>query len=139
MKAALGLSKFAPSRLAYELARETFLIEDLRTRLILPSTAQEAQLRTTRQEKRADIESAFYVTDAMTNRDWTGPNNKFRNPINRLAVHGFHHKFCKRAEYHDPSPICVCKLSGKECTRYHFDTCNNKKKSLLEYSNETCI
>ena len=77
LKAALGISKFAPSRLAYELARETFLIEDLRTRLILPSTPQEAQQRTTRQEKRADIESTFYITNAMTNQDWTGPNNKF--------------------------------------------------------------
>ncbi|KAJ4427754.1 hypothetical protein ANN_25407 [Periplaneta americana] len=39
------------------------------------------------QEKKAEIESEFYGTDAMINRNWTGPNNKLRSAITRLAVH----------------------------------------------------
>ncbi|KAJ4434576.1 hypothetical protein ANN_23138 [Periplaneta americana] len=45
------------------------------------------RLRTVMQEKKAEIESEFYGTDAMINRNWTGPNNKLRSAITRLAVH----------------------------------------------------
>ncbi|KAJ4429555.1 hypothetical protein ANN_21724 [Periplaneta americana] len=136
LKAALGISKYAPSRMAYELAREPFLIEELRSRLMLPSTAAELRLRTVMQEKKAEIESEFYGTDAMINRNWTGPNNKLRSAITRLAVQGFHHKLCRRSEYHEPSPECVCKLCNEACPKYHFSKCVNRTKSLVEYSKE---
>ena len=40
LKKILCLSKFTPNRLVYELARESFFIEDLRLHLLLPSTRQ---------------------------------------------------------------------------------------------------
>ena len=52
----LGVSKFPLSRYVYVLARETFLIEDLRTQMLLQHTpAYEEQLREL-QEKRVSIE-----------------------------------------------------------------------------------
>ena len=48
---ALGISKMAPSRLAYELAKEPFLIQDLRFRLQLPSTKQAEETLLIRQRK----------------------------------------------------------------------------------------
>ncbi|KAJ4449846.1 hypothetical protein ANN_01252 [Periplaneta americana] len=89
------LQTLPPSqRLAYDLARETLLLEDLNTRLQLPATNAETKLRKIREEKRTEIWTDFYSTDAMTNRSWTGPNIKLRSVITRLAVHGFHHKLC---------------------------------------------
>ncbi|KAJ4451990.1 hypothetical protein ANN_03474 [Periplaneta americana] len=38
LKCALSFEKTAPTRMVYELAKETFHIEDLRTRMLLPST-----------------------------------------------------------------------------------------------------
>lgn len=134
LKAALGISKFAPSRLAYELTRETFLVEDLRTKFLLPANKHAAALKGARQQKRNEIPEDFYATDAMTDRSWTGPNNKIRSALTRLAVHGYHHKLCRRTNYHDPSTECVCKLCHKPCARYHFNECSKRTKSLLEYS-----
>ena len=139
LKAAMGLSKYTPSRLAYDLARETFLLEDLRTGLLLPATNAETKLRKTREEKRAEIWTDFYSTDAMTDRSWTGPNIKLRSAITRLAVHGFHHKLCKRTDFHEPAPDCICKLCDKTCARYHFSVCKKRTKSLSEYSSESNI
>ncbi|KAJ9587891.1 hypothetical protein L9F63_018672 [Diploptera punctata] len=38
IKKALGASKYTPNRMAYMLARETFFLEDLRQRILLPAT-----------------------------------------------------------------------------------------------------
>ncbi|KAJ4432591.1 hypothetical protein ANN_21214 [Periplaneta americana] len=94
--------------------------EDLRTKFLLPATTQEAALKEERQQKRNEVPNDFYATDAMTDRSWTGPNNKIRSAVTRLAVHGYHHKLCKTSNYHDPPPECVCKLCDKPCARYHF-------------------
>ncbi|KAJ4446865.1 hypothetical protein ANN_13565 [Periplaneta americana] len=81
LKAAIGISKFAPSRLAYELARETFHVEDLRTKFLLPAARREAALKEERQQKRNEVPNDFYAIDAMTDRSWTGPNNKIRSAL----------------------------------------------------------
>ena len=60
LKRILGISKTAPSRLAYELAREPFLIEKLRLQMQLPSTYSETQVLQSRLEKREMIELEFY-------------------------------------------------------------------------------
>ena len=134
LKRTLGISKRSPSRLAYELAQETFLMEDLRHRLQLPSTEQESKLIEIRRKKRNDIELDFYTTEAMTNRKWTEANNDFRSALNRLAIHGFHHKMCTMQNFHDPTDRCMCVLCGKHCERYHFGKCTKRRGSLLEYS-----
>ncbi|KAJ4437449.1 hypothetical protein ANN_17593 [Periplaneta americana] len=102
-------------------------------RVSTTATKQEAALKEERQQKRNEVPNDFYATHAMTDRSWTGPNNEIRSAVTRLAVHGYHHKLCRRSNYHDPSPECVCKLCDKPCARYHFSECL-KRKSLLEYS-----
>lgn len=136
LKRVLGVSKMTPSRLTYELARETFLIEDIRINMQLPHTPQEADLLRIRREKRAEIWWDFYATDAMVDRRWTGPNRELRSAMARLAVHGFHHRFCRKVYFHDPDEDCVCKFCDKHCERYHFKRCAIYTKSLIELSKE---
>ncbi|KAJ4432320.1 hypothetical protein ANN_20939 [Periplaneta americana] len=51
--------------------REPFLIEELRSRLMLPSTAAEFDYARSCKRRRRKSESEFYGTDAMINRNWT--------------------------------------------------------------------
>lgn len=134
IKKAIGVSKNTRSRLVYLLARETFLIEDLRTNMILPRTNASEQLLTTLREKREATPEEFYGTGAMIDRQWTKENCELRHVITRLAVHGFHHRICKTTAYHEPNDLCECSLCGKKCERYHIELCSKRTKSISEYA-----
>lgn len=135
LKRALGLSKTTRSRLVYLLARETFLIEDIKLRYMLQHTkAFENQLRTM-EEKRENVWPEFYGTEAMINRTWTAPNFKLRHVVTRLSTHGFHHLICRNKNFHDPNIACVCELCNKGCERYHIEQCPKRIKSISEYAN----
>ena len=136
LKRVLGISKMTQFRLVYELARETLLIEDIRYSKLLPYTSNVAELLRIRREKKAAIWEDFTEREAMVDRNWSGPNQKMRSVIIRLAVHSFHHKFCGKTYFHHPSENCVCKLCEKQCERYHFEKCGKRTKSLNEYSKE---
>lgn len=136
LKKVLGVSKYTPSRYVYLLTREPFLIEDLRYNLLLPSTTAYNKLLAERQQKREEVEELFYCTSAMIDRSWTKPNQEMRSVVNRLAVHGFHHKLCKTTTYHTASDLCVCKLCNEKCTKYHVLSCKENKKTITELSSE---
>jgi hypothetical protein len=73
MKRVLGVSQHTRSRLMYKLAKETFLVKDLKSSLMLPTTtAYKDALRELNDKK--DIWEDFYTTEAMTNRKWTETN-----------------------------------------------------------------
>ena len=133
LKATLGISKHARSRLAYELAKETFFIEDMRMKPGLPSTDAWESLLKERTRKRNEIWLDFYSTEAMTNRKWTDANQDLRHLVNSMAVHGYHHKLCKNERFHDPDETCVCKLCDEQCSRYHVTTCKNRKTSIVKF------
>lgn len=135
IKKAIGVSKTTRSRLVYLLARESFLIEDLRTNLMLPNTSASARLLKTLQEKRDDIPPEFYGTGAMIDRTWTKENFELRHVITRMGVHGFHHLICKNTTYHEPNATCECKLCHRICERYHIELCSKRTKSISEYAN----
>lgn len=136
LKRAMGVARTSPSRLIYELARETFYIEDLRFRLHLPSTRQMEKVLEQKRLKQQDIPLDFYATEAMTDRRWTQENQDLRNVVTRLAVHGFHHKICKNIKYHEPSKECVCSLCEKPCDKYHITLCEKRVKSIVDYSKD---
>ena len=136
MKLALGVSKFTPSRLTYEMCRETFLLDDLRLSLILPPTTSFLALKEELKRKKEDIWPDFYATDAMTDRSWTRPNQELRHVLTRLATHGYHHKICKTSHYHSPNEDCVCSLCEQQCDRYHITKCKHRTRSLKNYSRE---
>jgi hypothetical protein len=70
----LGVSQHTRSRLVYEVVKETFFIEDLKTSLMLPRmTAYKDALRELNNKKK-DIWEDFYTTEVMTNRKWTETN-----------------------------------------------------------------
>lgn len=136
LKRILCISKFSPSRLAYELARETFYIEDLRHQLLLPATEQYVTLRSELRSKKNQIWDDFYTTHAMTSHDWKRASYDLRHVTTRLAIHGFHFKLCKTKSYHDPNPMCICDLCECFCDRYHVLTCKQRKESLTQFCSE---
>ncbi|PSN46113.1 hypothetical protein C0J52_17254 [Blattella germanica] len=79
LKKAIGVSKNTRSRLVYLLARETFLIEDLRMTMTLPRTNASEQLLTILREKREATPEEFYGTGAMIDREWTKENFELRH------------------------------------------------------------
>lgn len=137
LKRALGISRFTPSRMAYVLAREPFLIEDLRVKFLLPSTDAYKNFLQERYDKMTEIDEDFYCTSAMIDRSWTQPNQELRHVVTRFAVHGFHHKVCVRENYHTPDSTCVCKLCKLQCHKYHVIHCKKNTKSVTVYSTET--
>jgi hypothetical protein len=116
------------SRLVYELAKETFLVEELRINLLLPSSESATKLLEERKKKREEIWQDFYATDAMLNRNWTKANQQLRHVVTRLAVHGYHHKLCKRTYFHNPDNECVYSLCDNKCDRYHITMSRKKDK-----------
>jgi hypothetical protein len=130
LKKVLCLAKNAPSRLTYELTRQPFYIEELRLRILLPSTREYQALLQELHAKKADIWADFYRTDAMMTYDWKKPGYELRHSITRYAVHGFHHRLCRKKNYHDRDLNCVCELCGKLCERYHAEVCTKRTTSL---------
>lgn len=133
MKKILCISKYSPTRLTYEMCRETMWIEDLRLELLLPATEAYKQIVKEHQMKKAEIWEEFYITDAMTKEDWKGPNYELRHFVTRYAAHGFHHLICKEKRHHDPGDECVCELCGKQCTRYHVEVCGKRIVSMKKF------
>jgi hypothetical protein len=66
-KRVLGVSQHTRSRLVYELAKETFFVEDLKIFLMLPMTTDNKDALRELNDKN-DIWEDFYTTEAMTNR-----------------------------------------------------------------------
>lgn len=133
LKKALCVSKFTPSRLVYILAREQFFIEELRLKMLLPTTSSYREMVSELMTKREDIWGEFFTTDAMIAREWTRGNYDLRHVVTRLAVHGFHHRICNVERFHQPDKNCVCKLCGKLCERYHVMTCKLRQESLTKF------
>ena len=74
LKRIFGVSKTTRSRLVYLLAREPFLLEDIKLRYMLQHTRALGNQMKTMEEKRADVWPEFYDTGAMTDRTWTTSN-----------------------------------------------------------------
>jgi hypothetical protein len=129
LKKVLCLAKNAPSRITYELMRQPLYIEELRTRILLPATRAYQVFLQELHAKKADIWIDFYRTDTMTTSDWKEPGYKLRHSVTRYAAHGFHHRLCRRKNYHDPDLKCICEFCGKLCERYHGEVCT-KRTSL---------
>jgi hypothetical protein len=66
MKRVLGVFQHTRSRLMYQLAKETFFVEDLKTLLMLPMTTADKDALQELNDK--EIWKDFYTTEAMTNR-----------------------------------------------------------------------
>ncbi|PSN37556.1 hypothetical protein C0J52_12543 [Blattella germanica] len=131
MKRVLGIGKTTPSRMTYLLMKETFVIEDIRQQLLLPNTwAYETTLQGL-QEKRNNICSEFYTTEAMCSREWTQPNYEMRHILTRYSVHGFHHKVCSMIK-----PRMQVQAVQRSCERYHVEKCTERHLSLNKFCSD---
>ncbi|KAJ4433018.1 hypothetical protein ANN_15275, partial [Periplaneta americana] len=104
--------------------------------VLLPCSKRAEELLLERRKKREEISQEFFATNAMVDRNWTGPNCDLRRDLTKLAVHGFHHKLCTKPGFHEPTEQCVCNLCEKHCSRYHFTIFPSRIRSLKDYSNE---
>ena len=107
LKRALGLSKYMASWLVYVSARGTFLLDDLRLKLLLPCTESLQVVLRELEAKRDEIPAEFYITDAMTSNHWKPAGYNLRHTVTRFAVHGFITESDTEG-YHQPGPDCVC-------------------------------
>jgi hypothetical protein len=71
MRGAMGVGKIAPSRLVYQLMRETYFVEDIRLQHHLSSTGPYQELIKSRDRKREEIDPEFYNTTAMLDSTWS--------------------------------------------------------------------
>ena len=108
-------------------ARETFLIEDLRTQMLLQRTPAYEELLRELQGKRDSIEECFYITDAIVNREWTQEEYDLRQVMTRFAVHGFCHRICSRKTFHQANQECIWVLCSEQCGIYHVIECRDRK------------
>ena len=122
--------------MVYELAREPFVIEELRLSHHLPATVHYDVLLAERKRKHSKINMDFYATEAMINRDWMNTAQPQRHVLTRFSVHGLHHKICVKAGFHRADEDCVCSLCGCKCDQYHLETCTRRAKSLTADSRE---
>jgi hypothetical protein len=136
MKRVLAVSQHTRSRLVYELAKETFFVEDLKTFLMLPTMMAYKDALRELNDKKKDLWEDFYMTEVMTNWKWTETNYQLRHVINRIAVHGFHFRLCSKATFHEPSDECRCKLCSGLCARYHVTECTARTCSMTELATE---
>jgi hypothetical protein len=104
----LQVLKYTPSHLAYTMAKESLVLEDLQLNLLLPSTEPYKTAVDQRWQKQEEIWEEFYTADTMTNRNWMEANYGQWHTVTRFAVHGWHHKICKRVYFHTPEVKCVC-------------------------------
>jgi hypothetical protein len=130
------LLRFTASWLAYTMAREPFLVEELRNDLLLPSTDAFKTLMDKRRQKQDNIWWEFYSTEAMIDRDRKKSNYNLRHTTTRFATHGFHRKICQKSNYHTPKQNCICRLSDRPCERYHIVARKKRVLSLMQYSKE---
>ncbi|KAJ4443564.1 hypothetical protein ANN_05237 [Periplaneta americana] len=129
----LGVSKFSLSRYAYVLARETFSVEDLRLRMLLPSAPACEELLRELRMKRDSISESFYNTDAMVNKEWMRAEYELRHVVTRFAIHGFHHRNCTRKSFHQACHECICVLYSEQCDTYDALYCNKRSVSLIQF------
>ena len=136
IKRAIGVAKNTRSRLVYLLARETFLIEDLRTIFPQPNTTASENLLKSLIKRREEVPTDFYGTGAMIDRNWTTANFEMRHLLTRLAVHGFHHVICNNPSFHEPSDSCKYTLCDQLCERYHLERCKKRTRSIKDYASQ---
>ena len=132
LKRAMGLSKYTPS---YVMAKETFLLDDLTLKHLLPKTPAVKAVLRSRREKEQEIWEDFYSTEAVWSTAWRRANQEQRHVVTRLAVHGFHTKLCTNKKYHTPNSNCVCELCNKQCDRYHIIKCKSRTETISGYAN----
>ncbi|KAJ4448608.1 hypothetical protein ANN_28376 [Periplaneta americana] len=79
IKRTLCISKFAPTRLVYQLAGTTSFIEDLMATYYLTPTPASTKFFDERRQKAAEIDPAFFRTPAMNNEEWKAANFELRH------------------------------------------------------------
>lgn len=125
LKRTMGLSLYTRNRLCYLLADTGSLIETVKNRFKLHPTPAFEIFVDEFKEKLVDVPLQFYVSFGMSQDGWKEPLCPNRHVITRASVHGFHHLFCSRHEFHEADSRCRCRLCGRMCHMYHSMECES--------------
>ena len=69
------------------------------------------------EEKLHGVDPDLFRSPAMVQDGWRGPRHKKRHLVCRLAVHGFHFKFCTIRHYHERNCDCVCRFCRQSAAK----------------------
>ena len=102
LKLVLGVHRSTRNRLVYHLTGTRTFIEDLVDSLALVETEAYTSFIKEHEQKLKDVHPDFFDTPTRITDSWKVPNHKSRHTLTRFSAHGFHHKLCKRADFHEP-------------------------------------
>ena len=118
-KKVLGLHRCTKNRLVALICNLPFLTEELAAKL--GRTPAYSQYITSLEEKLADVDQDFFLSPAIAQTDWQGPQYKKRHLITRVSVHGFHFQLCTNSKSHDRTSACRCRYSvQREAGTYYM-------------------
>jgi Reverse transcriptase (RNA-dependent DNA polymerase) len=100
LKRVLSMDKTLRSRFTYELAETDLFVNDLKCKYNLSDTTAYDEFMEQKIVNFSQIDPDFYETPAFSDAKWKNVNFKDRHLLTRYACHGFHHKICKRKDYH---------------------------------------
>ena len=123
LKRTLGLPNNVRNRYCYLLAETKAFMEEVRERFNLEKTLHYELFLEEFREKLTKVPLPFFVSYGMTQDSWKGPLCPTRHVITRASVHGFHHLFCGRREFHEPEDDCRCRRCHQPCPLYHSLEC----------------
>jgi hypothetical protein len=98
------VDKSTQNRLIHELAKELFLLQQLRVEKHLPPTTSYNDILAERIGKREEIATEFYGSEVTISR-WMNVEQQ-RQVVTRYAVHGSHYKICVK-DFHGTTQNCI--------------------------------
>jgi Reverse transcriptase (RNA-dependent DNA polymerase) len=123
LKRMLSVHKSSKNRIIHFILAAGSFVEYLHSTFNLPYTAAFGALLQERDEKQKCLpENLEQVLHTIPNR-WRNPLQDDRHIFTRFLMHGFHFKYCSRADFHEASDTCVCKFCGDLCEFYHYFSC----------------
>jgi hypothetical protein len=136
LKRCLGIAKTSRSRYAYVLSNACTFVDDIKATFGLEETQAYLAFAEDHNRKRLEILPEFYNSPGMMQHGWMRHQQPNRHVTTRYSVHGFHHKICTRADFHEGgSETCFCRLCHSESIgRYHLLDCPANNLALSAYA-----
>lgn len=121
-KRVMCLPRSASNRKVAVMSNIASLSEELLSkRRVLPTDASHSHLN--RYESRMDeLDPTFFLTPAITQKEWENACYPKRHVVTRFSAHGFHYFLCTDS-CDEPSSLCECRFCGSECVLLHGLEC----------------
>ena len=116
----LGVHRTTKNRLAYQMAGESYFVEELQRSGGFSRTTAFESFMVKQEEKLAEIDPAFYDTLAMKEDSWKEAQRPNRHTVTRFAFHGFHNVLYEAGRYHEIYLSCRCTWCEEHCSPHKY-------------------